>query len=440
MGIGGAGMSAIARVLSETGIHVSGSDHHDSQVLSALREIGVSVSVGHQPENVGDADQVIVSAAIPGTNPEVIAAKHRGISVISRGEALAQIVSTLRTIGVSGTHGKTTTSSMIATILASAGKDPTYLLGADVKGLGPGGHMGTGEFAVVEADEAYGSFLSLTPAIGLVTNIDDDHLDHYGSRAKLDEAFSRFLSSCTEKAIVCADDVDSIAIAPDVVGTYGLEDADVTAADLVLRNEGSYFVLVSGGRELGPIELATTGRHNVQNALGAAAAAIAIGIVYEDIANGLGTYKGVSRRFELRGSVDGFDLIDDYAHHPAEIQATLIASRQGPWRKVIAVFQPHLYSRTMALKERFGLALSIADVVVVTDVYGAREDPIAGVTGKLIVEEVCKASPARRVAFMPRLDDAASFVRSIAKPGDVVIGLGAGDITTLPDRIRSAGT
>lgn len=436
IGIGGAGMSAIARVLMQTGVHVSGSDLRDSAVLGALREIGVSVSVGHRPENLGEAEQVVVSAAISSTNPEVIAAEQRGISVISRGEALAQMVSTLRTIGVSGTHGKTTTSAMIATILVAAGKDPTYLLGADVQGLGPGGCMGAGEFAVVEADEAYGSFLWLQPAIGVVTNVDDDHLDHYGSRAKLDEAFSRFLSACTERAIVCADDLDAIAIAPHGVATYGLSNADVTASDLVLKNKGSDFVLVSGGVELGPIELAATGRHNVQNSLGAAAAAIAIGIGYDDIAKGLRSYKGVRRRFESRGSFDGFDLFDDYAHHPAEIEATLVASRQGPWKNVIAVFQPHLYSRTLALKERFGIALSIADVVVVTDVYGAREDPIAGVTGKLIVEEVCKASPTSRVAYMPRLDDAASFIRGIANRGDVVIGLGAGDITTLPDRIR----
>lgn len=432
-------MSAIARVLLQSGGHVTGSDLRESAVLDDLRRIGVSVSVGHRPTNLGDADRVIVSAAIPSTNPEVTAARERGIPVISRGEALAQIVSASRTVGVSGTHGKTTTSAMIAVILASAGKDPTYLLGADVEGLGPGGKLGSGDFAVVEADEAYGSFLCLQPAVGLVTNVDDDHLDHYGSRALLNEAFNRFLSSCTERAIVCADDPNAVAIAPDAATTYGLEAGDVAGVHVVLSTESSSFVLVQDSIELGPIELAATGRHHVQNAVGAAAVALAVGITYDEIAKGLRSFKGVNRRFESRGSVDGFDLIDDYAHHPAEIEATLAATRHGPWTNVIAVFQPHLYSRTLALKERFGVALSAADVVVVTDVYAAREDPIPGVTGKLIVEEVCKAAPRKRVAYMPRLNEAASFVRSIAKPGDVVIGLGAGDVTTLPERIRSAG-
>lgn len=437
VGLGGARMTALARILREAGLEVSGSDLKDSAALQPLREIGVTVGIGHRPDRVAGAAAVVASAAVPPDNVEVAAARASGLPVLSGGDALARVVAGFRTIGVSGTHGKTTTSGMCATVLSDAGLDPTWVVGSDLAGGRPGGRLGEGGLAVVEADEAYGSFLHLRPAVAVVTNVDDDHLDHYGSTEALAEAFGTFVAGATERAVVCLDDPRAAALllpAPGAV-TYGFDPrADVRAENVVHGLTSCTFDLVADGRVV-RATVGVGGRHNVENALGAAAACLAIGVDHDAVAAGLAAFRGVRRRFEYRGSVAGADLFDDYAHHPTEIEATLAAARFGPWSRILAAFQPHLYSRTQALWRAFGAALAGADLVVVTDVYGAREDPVPGVTGKLVVDAACAAAPGRRVAYLPRLDEAARFLRSEIRPGDLVLSLGAGDVTTLPDRI-----
>ncbi|MGI8427592.1 MAG: UDP-N-acetylmuramate--L-alanine ligase [Actinomycetota bacterium] len=436
VGIGGSGMSAIARVLSEAGFEVSGSDLRESSVLASLRSLGVTIHVGHDPDHLRDADLAIVSAAVDPSNPEVEAAVRLDVPILSRGEALALIVGGTRTIAISGTHGKTTTSGMVATILETAGTDPTYLLGADLAHRGAGGHLGAGVVAVVEADEAYGSFLWLRPAIAVVTNVDEDHLDHYGNRQKLDQAFSRFLSQATESVVVCQEDSSAMSVAgPFNPITYGFSpECRVSASSLEIDASTSTFDLALRSRNH-RVCLRIGGRHNVLNALAAAAACSLLGIGSIEIVAGLEAFSGVSRRFEFRGTCLGADLIDDYAHHPAEIDATLVAARGGPWKRLIAVFQPHLYSRTQAMWREFGRALCLADMIVVTDIYGAREQPLPGITGKLVVDSVCEHSPGKRVAYLPRLEDAAEYLAGLLRPGDLLLSLGAGDVTTLPDRL-----
>lgn len=437
VGMGGAGMSAIARVLTQAGLTVTGSDVRESAVLEGLRSLGIRADVGHRACQAEGADVLVITNALAAGNAEVEFAKANGIPILWRGEALAQIVNPLRTIAVSGTHGKTTTSGMVATVLAHAGLNPTYLLGSDLAGRGSGGHLGEGDVAVVEADEAYRSFLWLEPSISVVTNVDRDHVEHYDSWEALQEAFASFMSKSSEAVIVCADNPRAVQIAGSLPArTYGFaEEATVRAADLESGAGGSDFRLFVDGADSGPVHLKVSGRHNVQNALGAAAACLSLGLDVPAVAAGLAAFGGVSRRFEYRGKFVGAHLVDDYAHHPAEIEATLSAARWGPWNRVIAVFQPHLYSRTQALWREFGTSLSAADVVVVTDVYGAREDPIPGVTGKLIVDAISEAAPGLQVEYAPRLDDAARYVRSIVRPDDLILTLGAGDITSLHDRL-----
>jgi len=455
VGIGGAGMSAIARVLREAGYEVSGSDQRESAVLTALRGLGVAVDIGHRPHRVEGAALVVASAAVPEGNVELAAARDAGIPVMSRGEALARLVEGTPTVAVAGTHGKTTTSGMVASIAQAGGLDPTWLLGADLAHQGAGGRLGGGGLAIVEADEAYGSFLWLRPEIAVVTNVEEDHLDHYGTMEELTGAFERFVASVSGTVVLCSDDPRASALRAAVSGarvmTYGLgggpggaggepgEGPRVSARDVETGPAGSGFALTVDGQPVAKIRVRTAGRHNVQNALGAAAAGLALGLQPEVVAGGLAAFAGATRRFEYRGTLRGADLVDDYAHHPTEVAATLEAARWGPWRRVLAVFQPHLYSRTQAMWQAFGSALAQADVVVVTDVYGAREQPVPGVTGKLIVDAVCEARPACRVAYFPRLEEAAGYVRSVLRAGDLVLSMGAGDITTLPQRVMDPG-
>ncbi|MCA1839169.1 MAG: UDP-N-acetylmuramate--L-alanine ligase [Actinomycetota bacterium] len=436
VGIGGAGMVALARVLSEAGFEVTGSDLRDSSTLNLLRLSGVKADIGHKASQVQGADVVIVSAAIPPDNAEVVAAHQAGSAVISRGEALQRVVANKRTAAVSGTHGKTTTSAMIATILEVTGQDPTYLLGADLSRRGPGGRLGGGELAVVEADEAYGSFLHLRPAVAVITNIEADHLDHYGGMEQLIAAFETFISH-SENVIVCADHPLTAHIHDGAVSYGFADDADVRGFDLVTDASTAAFGLEAQGEVIERVELAIGGRHNAQNAIAALAACRLLGLDIHRAAEAIGRFTGASRRFEFRGKLDGADFVDDYAHHPTEIEATLTAARTGPWRRIVAVFQPHLYSRTRDLCDAFGLALAGADLVVVTDVYGAREAPLPGVTGKLIVEAVCDSAPGKRVVYQPRLADAASFVKGELRDGDLVLSLGAGDITSLPELLSA---
>lgn len=431
-------MSAIARVLKEAGLEVSGSDLRESAALSTLRSLGIQIYVGHNPAHAENADVLVASAAVGPGNPEIDFAGRHNIPVVPRGQALSMIVKDLRIVAVSGTHGKTTTSGMVATILETAGLDPTYLLGADLSKRGAGGRLGKGKIAVVEADEAYGSFLWLEPAIAVVTNIDEDHLDHYGSRKALEEAFARFMSQATEALMLCSEDEAARQIGrPHDPFTYGFSpDSYVYANRIKTDASGSRFDITIAGETLA-VHLRIGGLHNILNSLGAAGACSLLGMQPDQIVRGLESFSGVSRRFEYRGSFQGAQVVDDYAHHPAEVDATLAAARQGPWQRLIAVFQPHLYSRTQTLWREFGRSLSLADVVVVTDVYGAREQPLPGVTGKLIVDAICERSPGKRVAYLPKLDEAADYLAELLRPGDLLLGLGAGDVTTLPDRLAA---
>lgn len=437
VGMGGTGMSAIAHLLTQAGVQVSGSDARESAALQALRDVGITAFVGHRAAQVEGADVLVVSSAIPPTNPEVQQAEASGIPMVWRGEALARILKGFRSVAVSGTHGKTTTSGMIATILESAGLDPTYALGATLSGGQPGGFLGSGEVAVVEADEAYKSFLWLEPSISVVTNVDRDHVDHYGSWEALLGAFRSFMESASETVVVCADDARAMEIAAGLDAiTYGFaSEARFRAESLQSGAWGSTFELVADQAPRVTVNLKVAGRHNAQNALGAAAACLQLGLPLAKVVEGLAQFKGVGRRFEFRGRFKGADMVDDYAHHPAEIQATLSAARWGPWDRIVAVFQPHLYSRTQELWYEFGAALAQADLVIVTDVYGAREDPVPGVTGKLIVQSVCEHAPGRKVAYLPRLNEAAEYLREAVRVNDLILTLGAGDITTLPDRL-----
>ena len=439
VGAGGAGMSSIATILLQAGFEVTGSDRSESSTLQALREAGAAVVAGHDPRNVGPADVLFVSSAIPPGNVELSEARRRGISVLSRGEALARIFEGRRTIAISGTHGKTTTSAMVATVLEECGLDPTYVVGGKYSGH-LGGRLGGGEWSVLEADEAFGSFLLLRPEIGLITNIDEDHLDFYGGLGGLEDAFRTFISSTTATVVACADDDRTARLTSGHSPMlYGFSSsAHVSCADAEWDAWSAGFDVVVEGIREGRVKIAAGGRHNVQNALGAIGCGISVGLSIQQIVSALARYRGVGRRFENKGTLNGAVMVDDYSHNPAEIEAALALARRGGWQRVIAVFQPHLYSRTKALWRELGQALTAADVVVVTDVDGAREDPLPGISGKMVADAVCESSPGKRVVYLPELTQAADFVTQEAKEGDVFVTLGCGYVTKLHDMVAVA--
>lgn len=435
IGIGGAGMSAIAKVMLERGARVSGSDLKRSHAAAMLEAMGAVVRIGHDAANISGATRVVVSTAIPATNPELVAARDAGIPVLSRGQALAEIVAGGRSIVVAGTHGKTTTTSMIVTILRASGVDPTYLVGAGLNDVGTNARSGRGDLTVAESDESDGSFLLLEPSISVVTNIEPDHLDHWGSYEAMRAGFRTFLER-TNQIVVLPVAEGALAEGLDDavrIVTFG-EGGDVWVEDEGASAEGAGFTLcTSAGRA--EVRMNVRGRHNVSNALAAAAACIQIEVPLDEIAGGLGRFRGVERRFQLRGEVGGVTVIDDYAHHPTEVAATLEAARPGPWRRVIAVFQPHRYSRTAALYGDFGTAFTDADRIVVTEVYGAGEQPVPGVSGKLVADAICDRNPGRSVAFLPHRADVVSYLRISVRPGDAVLTLGAGDVYTVGEEL-----
>ena len=434
VGIGGAGMSAIAKVLLERGVRVSGSDLKPSRPATLLEAMGARVHIGHDAAHVGDAEVVVVSSAIPERNPELRAARDAGVRVATRGEALAAVLHEHRSIVVAGTHGKTTTTSMIVSVLRAAGRDPTYLVGGGLNDAGTNAKSGRGDLAVAESDESDGSFLLLSPAISVVTNVEPDHVDYWASEDALREAFGRFVGSTGETAVLPAAQPDVAAWGTTAqLVTFG-EEADVAAADVRYGPGEVSFDLVADD-ERHPVRLRVPGGHNVSNALAAAAACRAAGLSLEAVAGGLGEYRGVERRWQLRGEARGVTVIDDYAHHPTEVRATLGAARPGPWGRVVAVFQPHRYSRTRAFASEFGASFAGADRVVVTDVYGAGEEPVPGVTGKLVADAVCRAFPGRPVAYLPHRDELVSYLAATSKPGDAVLTLGAGDVTAVGEEL-----
>ncbi len=440
VGIGGAGMSAIATALQALGHTVTGSDLRTSGVIDRLQQAGIPVAIGHAGANVGTADVVTVSSAIAEDNPEVVAARRRGIGVLARSEALAAIASLRRCIAVAGTHGKTTTASMLSLILVEAGMRPSFLIGGDVNEIGTNAVWDQGEWLVVEADESDGTFLSLSPEVAVVTNVEADHLDHYGSFAQLRAAFERFISAEGVHAVVGGDEPTSAALGraagADVVGLS--ESCTHRLAHLELARSSVSFELVGPtGVALGHVSLPVPGVHNARNAAVAAVAALAAGATFPDVTRALARFAGVARRFEFRGTVNGVTFVDDYAHLPSEVRDALATARNGEWGRVVAVFQPHRYSRTAELGSSFGGAFGDADVVVVTDVYGAGEPPIPGVSGALVADAVRRAFPDQPVVYAPARAELRRAVARLLEPGDLCCTLGAGDLTTLPDELMS---
>ncbi len=456
VGIGGAGMSGIARIMLGRGVVVSGSDSAASRLLDELAAAGARVHVGHAAANLGGADTLVVSTAIRADNPELLEAQRRGIRVMHRAAALASVMIGRQGIAVAGTHGKTTTTSMITTILRHCGADPSYVIGGILAESGLGAGEGTGEAFVVEADESDGSFLMLAPQAAVVTTVEADHLDNYGSLAEIERAFAAFVAKIPAGGLLvtCADDQGARALAGRLSAgaqavSYG------TAADADYRVTGvrpaglRTALTVTGGPRTpmtGPVdvEIAVPGRHNALNAAAAFALTVQLGerlgVRPADAAAGLAAYRGARRRMELKGEVGGVQVIDSYAHHPTELAADLTAARDavggdtGPGGRLIAVFQPHLFSRTRIFAAQFGAALDKADEVLVLDVYAAREDPEPGVTGQLVADAV----PGGRASFLPDAGAVPAAVAALAKPGDMVLTMGAGDVTALGPPILAA--
>jgi len=444
VGVGGAGMSALARVLNERGVPVTGSDLKDSRYARALREQGVPVAIGHAAENLGDPEVVVVSSAIPESNPEVAEARRRGIEIWPRARMLAHLAGELETIAVAGTHGKTTTSAMVATMLDGMGLSPTYLVGGEVSGRGTNAACGTGAHYVVEADESDGSFMFLDPHVAIITNIEADHLDHYGSLERIEETFLDFMDKVPGDGVlvVCADDARLLELArsrPARVVTYGVDTgADVRYRLLSCEGTSQRFAVEFPEGAAYEVAMSVPGEHMVQNATGALAAAWAMGLDPAVAARALSGYQGVKRRFDRVGSVAGVDVVDDYAHHPTEVRATLGAARTCGYRRVWVVFQPHRYSRTQAFAEEFGAAFDDADGIVLMDVYSAGETPVPGITGKTVLDELLLHAPHAKVAYLPHRGEVAVYLADQVRPGDLVMTMGAGDVTTVGQEIVRA--
>jgi len=436
IGIGGAGMAAIAEVLQEMGHRVTGSDLTHSTVIDRLRAIGIDARVGHDCENVGDAEVVARSTAIPDGNPEVVEVVERGGAVLARHEILAAISALRTTVAVAGTHGKTTTSSMLAVIATGCDVDLSYIVGGDVAGLDSGAGWGDSPWFVVEADESDGTFLELDHSIGVVTNVEPDHLEHYGGEAALRRAFERFATEA-DVTIVCADDAGSMALTgPARTITYGEHaSADLRIVELDRSAMATEFDVEAGGARLGRLRVPMPGLHNARNGLAAVAAAMEMGLAFDDAAAALAAFGGVGRRFQRRGEIGGITLIDDYAHLPTEVAAALDAATDVGAARIVAVFQPHRYSRTEALWSEFTGAFDDADLLIVTDVYSSGEKPRPGVTGRLIVDAVAAEPEHPELVYSPDRVMLAETVAAHLRPGDLCLTLGAGDLVTLPDEL-----
>ncbi|MGH3304924.1 MAG: UDP-N-acetylmuramate--L-alanine ligase [Streptosporangiaceae bacterium] len=455
VGIGGAGMSGIARIMLSRAIAVSGSDSASSGLLDELAAAGARVAVGHAAANLGAADTVVVSTAIRPDNPELVAARQRGLRVLHRAAALASVMQGYTGVAVAGTHGKTTTTSMITTVLLHSGAEPSYVIGGILAETGLGAAQGAGRFFIAEADESDGSFLMLAPDAAVVTSVEADHLDNYGTLAAVQDAFAAFAAGVQAGGLLlaCGDDPGARALlataAPGVTTlTYGTgDDASYRVSDI--RPQGMRTTLTvtgAAGTALArspaaerpvPLWIAVPGRHNALNAAAAFGLAVQLGVPVADAVAGLAAYRGARRRLELKGEADGVQVIDSYAHHPTELAADLAAARDiagGGGGRVIAVFQPHLFSRTRIFAAEFGAVLGRADEALVLDVYAAREDPEPGVSGRLVADAV----PGGAAVFLPDKAVVPAVVAGLAKPGDLVLTMGAGDVTTLGPLIVAA--
>jgi UDP-N-acetylmuramate--alanine ligase len=438
IGIGGAGMSAIASVLISRGYPVSGSDLRESDVTRRLRAMGAEIRIGHAAEHVGSGHVVVISRAVPEENVEIRAALAQGLPVMHRAQMLASLMEGMRGIAVVGTHGKTTTTSMTAIILEKAGRDPTVLIGGEVDDFGGNARAGRGGDLIAEVDESDGSLLWISPQVAVVTNLDaTDHLDFYGSEARLEETFRRFLDRLPSDgfAVVCADSASGRRLAlsgrPRVV-TYGLEGGAGYSARIVeMVGRRSVFEAVRGAAPLGPVTLGVPGAYNVQNALGAVAVAMELGVPFDICARALAAFRGVQRRFTVKGEIGGVLVVDDYAHNPTKVQALLQGARRcWPRSRIIAVFQPHRYTRTRTVGGQFARAFDAADDVIITDIYPADESPIPGVDAGIIVRAVSARRPVRSI---PDAAQVAAALEGDLRAGDLVLTIGAGDVWRVAD-------
>lgn len=438
VGVGGAGMSAIAEVLAAMGHDVTGSDLKPSAGLERLEVLGVAVTVGHAAANLGQAELLTRSTAVPDRNPECRAAAEAGIPVLSRADVLTAICAQRSTVAVAGTHGKTTTASMLALVLRQAGVRPSFIIGGDVNEIGTGAAWDSGDLLVVEADESDGTFVRLPRSAAVVTNVEPDHLDHHGGYRELLAAFRRFVEETGGPVIVGVDDPDGahLVASTDAVGIGTAEGADWRITDVGEAWEGVRFTLTAPDGDRLPLSLPVPGLHNARNAACAAAISRLLGMPPDPIVEGLGNFGGVARRFEHRGSSGGVEFVDDYAHLPTEVRATIAAASSGSWRRLVAVFQPHRYSRTEALWSDFGTAFEGADRIYVTDVYPAGEVPRPGVSGQLIVDAVERAFPGTDIHYIQRREELVVALADDLVAGDLCLTMGAGDLTSVPDEVR----
>lgn len=438
IGIGGIGMSGIAEILIDQGFKVTGSDNQLSEITERLESLGAKIYQGHSPEHIEpDVDVVVYSSAVKMDNPEIQEAIKRKIPVIRRAEMLAELMRLKYGIGIAGTHGKTTTTSMVGLVLIEAGFDPTVIVGGVLRDLGgTNARLGHGNFIVVEADEFDKSFLQLTPTIAVITTLEAEHLDSYGSVEELKLAFVDFANKVPFYGfiVLCLDEPMIQDIMPQIkkrVITYGLNaQADVQAVEPEFKERSSSYNLIYKGKNYGKINLQVPGLHNVKNSLAAIAVGMELGIEFEKVKNAVERFKGVYRRFEIRAEINGVMVVDDYAHHPTEIRAVLQAAKDGWKRRVVAVFQPHLYSRTKDFYQEFGRSFFNSDICVITDVYPAREEPIEGITGELIANSARNFGH-KEVHYVQNKKEIPDYVLKLVKPGDMVIFMGAGDITRI---------
>jgi UDP-N-acetylmuramate--alanine ligase len=441
IGIGGAGMSGIAKVLLERGFQISGSDIKESRNTNQLRQLNADIYIGHNQNNLGKAKLVVISSAIRKDNVEWQAAISKSIPVVSRAEMLALICQQKVSIAVAGSHGKTTTTSMIAWILRKAGLDPSFLIGGELNDIGSNGKSGKGKFCVVEADESDGSLIHLRTKYQVITNIEADHLDYYRGLKDLEDLFRRWLSEQPESLAIVLGDESNVSKLVKELGknhlTFGLsKENDLYAGDVKLAESGSTFnVYSSKSGNLGKIRLKVLGLHNIFNALAAISLSLSVGVKFKDIAPALADFGGVRRRFQVIGYKDKICVVDDYAHHPTEVKATLQTAKLGKWNRVICVFQPHRYSRTKCLSSEFGKAFTNADLTIMTEVYPAGEGPIPGVSGKLLVDKILQNKPRQEVVYLPRKWQISEYLSDTVQQGDLVLTMGAGDIWTVGDQL-----
>ena len=442
VGIGGIGMSGIAELLLNLGYTVSGTDLNSSPITENLTRLGAIIHTGHVAEAITGADVVVTSSAIPASNPEVVRAKETNIPVIMRAEMLAELMRLKRDgIAIAGSHGKTSTTSMVSWMLASAGLDPTIVIGGKVDALGGNAKLGMGDYLVAEADESDGSFLKLSPVIEVVTNIDMEHLDYYRDLDHIKETFLQFIDKIPfyGVAIVCLDDENVADILPRIrkrTITYGMTpQADVYASDIVWHEGRIIFTVKAAGRELGQINLAPPGMHNVYNGLAAVCVGLELELPFAKIREALGTYAGVQRRMQKKGEAKGITVVDDYGHHPTEIRATLTAIRKAwPENRLVVLFQPHRYSRTKALFKEFQTCFHKADYLVMTDIYAASEDPIPGVSTEILLDAV-RQHGQRYTHYIPGIDSIVDEILPLLEKGDLVLTLGAGNIVKVGEEL-----